>query len=46
MRAAVAEQSLSAAQSKLKERGDEITRLDSRRVELANRLTGVGWRLA
>ena len=39
MRVAVAEQSLNAAQTKLKERGDEITRLDSRRVELANRLT-------
>ncbi|MFM8424884.1 MAG: hypothetical protein ACKOBL_06885, partial [Chloroflexota bacterium] len=38
-RAAVAEQSLSAAQTKLKERGDDISRLDSRRVELANRLT-------
>jgi len=38
-RAAVAEQSLSAAQNKLKERGDDISRLDSRRVELANRLT-------
>jgi len=38
-RAAVAEQSLNAAQTKIRERGDEITRLDSRRVELANRLT-------
>lgn len=38
-RAAVAEGSLSAAQNKLKERGDDISRLDSRRVELANRLT-------
>ncbi|MBI3170494.1 MAG: hypothetical protein HYZ22_18585, partial [Chloroflexi bacterium] len=38
-RAAVAEQSLSTAQNKLKERSDDISRLDSRRVELANRLT-------
>jgi len=38
-RVAVAEQSLNAARVKLNERGDEITRLDSRRVELANRLT-------
>ncbi|HRQ25063.1 MAG TPA: hypothetical protein PLF42_16665 [Anaerolineales bacterium] len=37
-RAAVTEQSLNAAQSKLAERGEEITRLDVRRAELAARL--------
>lgn len=37
-RAAVTEGSLNAAQSKLTERGEEITRLDVRRAELATRL--------
>jgi chromosome segregation protein len=37
-RAAVTEQSLNAAQSKLTERGEEITRLDVRRAELTTRL--------
>lgn len=37
-RAAVAEQSLNAAQAKLRERGDETSRLDARRVDLAARL--------
>jgi chromosome segregation protein len=37
-RAAVTEQSLNAAQSKLTERGEEITRLDVRRAELMTRL--------
>ncbi|MCB9145430.1 MAG: chromosome segregation protein SMC [Anaerolineales bacterium] len=38
-RMAVAEQSLSASQTKLNERSEEISRLDARRVEFANRLT-------
>ncbi|MCZ2126418.1 MAG: chromosome segregation protein SMC [Anaerolineales bacterium] len=38
-RAAVAEGALDAARAKLQERNDEIARLDSRRVELANRIT-------
>ena len=37
-RAAVAEQSLSAAQAKLNERGDETSRLDARRADLTARL--------
>lgn len=37
-RMAVAEQNLNAMQNKLTERGEEINRLDARRVELASRL--------
>lgn len=37
-RMAVAEQNLNTMQNKLTERGEEINRLDSRRVELASRL--------
>ncbi|HRJ74346.1 MAG TPA: chromosome segregation protein SMC [Anaerolineales bacterium] len=37
-RAAVAEQNLIATQNKLNERGEEINRLDSRRVEFSTRL--------
>jgi chromosome segregation protein len=37
-RMAVAEQNLNTTQNKLKERGDEINRLDSRRVEFSTRL--------
>lgn len=38
-RMAVAEQNLSATENKLKERSDEINRLDSRRVEFSTRLS-------
>lgn len=37
-RAAVAEQNLIAAQNKLNERGDDVNRLDAKRVELSTRL--------
>ncbi|MBX3035360.1 MAG: chromosome segregation protein SMC [Anaerolineales bacterium] len=45
-RAAVAEQNLIATQNKLNERGEEINRLDSRRVEFSTRLQELDFSLS